>query len=138
MSSGYLKNKIEILEKSMSELKKNNNNTIDNQEIQNLKTDLTNKVTSVENKLTEIVNVTKTNNDNIIKNLQIQDAKTNDCVTKVNKIDLNRIDKLEKDVKSLQDIYTSKIGNLEQNFKKMNDTINLLTKKLNSMSSANV
>jgi hypothetical protein len=138
MSSGYLKNKIEFLEKSMSELKKNNNNTIDNQEIENLKTDLTNKVTSVENKLTEIVNVTKTNNDNIIKNLQVQDAKTNDCVTKINKIDLTRIDKLEKDVKSLQDIYTSKIGNLEQNFKKMNDTINLLTKKLNSMSSANV
>jgi len=138
MSSGYLKNKIEFLEKSMSELKKNNNNTIDNQEIENLKTDLTNKVTSVENKLTEIVNVTKTNNDNIIKNLQLQDAKTNDCVNKVNKIDLTRIDKLEKDVKSLQDIYTSKIGNLEQNFKKMNDTINLLTKKLNSMSSPNV
>ena len=99
---------------------------------------ITNKVTSVENKLTEIVNVTKTNNDNIIKNLQVQDAKTNDCVTKVNKIDLTRIDKLEKDVKSLQDIYTSKIGNLEQNFKKMNDTINLLTKKLNSISSPNV
>lgn len=138
MSSGYLKNKIEFLEKSMSELKKNNNNTIDNQEIENLKTDLTNKVTSIENKLTEVVNVTKTNNDNIIKNLQLQDAKTNDCVTKVNKIDLNRIDKLEKDVKSLQDIYTSKIGNLEQNFKKMNDTINLLTKKLNSISSPNV
>ena len=138
MSSGYLKNKIEFLEKSISELKKNNNNTIDNQEIENLKTDLTNKVTSIENKLTEVVNVTKTNNDNIIKNLQLQDAKTNDCVTKVNKIDLNRIDKLEKDVKSLQDIYTSKIGNLEQNFKKMNDTINLLTKKLNSISSPNV
>lgn len=138
MSSGYLKNKIEFLEKSMSELKKNNNNTIDNQEIENLKTDLTNKVTAVENKLTEVVNVTKTNNDNFVKNLQIQDAKTKECETKVNKIDLTRIDKLEKDVKSLQDIYTSKINNLEQNLKKMNDTINLLTKKLNSMSSPNV
>ena len=138
MSSGYLKNKIEFLEKSMSELKKNNNNTIDNQEIENLKTDLTNKVTAVENKLTEVVNVTKTNNDNFVKNLQIQDAKTKECETKVNKIDLTRIDKLEKDVKSLQDIYTSKINNLEQNLKKMNDTINLLTKKLNGMSSPNV
>jgi len=138
MSSGYLKNKIEFLEKSMSELKKNNNNTIDNQEIENLKTDLTNKVTAVENKLTEVVNVTKTNNDNFVKNLQIQDAKTKECETKVNKIEITRIDKLEKDVKSLQDIYTSKINNLEQNLKKMNDTINLLTKKLNGMSSPNV
>ena len=138
MSSGYLKNKIEILEKSISELKNKNTNNTDNTEIQNLKTDLTGKVTAVENKLTEIVNVTKTNNDNFVKNLQIQDAKTKECETKVNKIDLTRIDKLEKDVKSLQDIYSSKIGNLEQNLKKMNDTINLLTKKLNSMSSPNV
>lgn len=138
MSSGYLKNKIEILEKSMSELKNKNTSGADNSEMEKLKTDLTSKVTAVENKLTEVVNVTKTNNDNFVKNLQLQDAKTKECETKVNKIDLTRIDKLEKDVKSIQDIYSSKIGILEQNLKKMNDTINLLTKKLNSMSSPNV